>query len=99
MEQLGRWIELKENAAIRARQRDCPSRDRAQNGLDVKRRADGLAHFELSGTEKRREIGAGPTSWRLEDVELPRGPGKLRAWVERPKEMVGVYQVELRRRD
>ena len=58
-----------------------------------------MARFELSGKEERREIGPGPTSCRLEGVELPPGPGRLRAWVERPREVVGVFQVELKRRD
>jgi arylsulfatase A-like enzyme len=59
----------------------------------------GTARFEVSGKEARREVGAGSTACRFEDVELRPGPARLRAWVERPRRLAGVLQVELKRRD
>ncbi|WP_435008150.1 arylsulfatase [Tundrisphaera lichenicola] len=59
----------------------------------------GQARLNLGRTEGRREIGPNATSCRFEGVELAPGPGRLRAWVEGPKGLIGANQIELSRRD
>ena len=44
----------------------------------------GAAHFDLAGTSAQAEIGPGSRTCRIENVELPTGPARLRAWIERP---------------
>jgi len=59
----------------------------------------GVARIELAGVERRREIAADSRSCRFEGVGLPPGPGRLRAWVERPGGGVAAYRIEIRRHD
>jgi hypothetical protein len=58
----------------------------------------GAAHLALGGTSALCEIGPGSRTCRIEGIELPKGPGRLRAWIERPNGAVGVYQVTLHQR-
>jgi len=55
----------------------------------------GAAHFDIAGTTAQGEIGPGARSCRIENVEIPQGPARLRAWIDRPNGAVGVYQVIL----
>lgn len=59
----------------------------------------GVARVEFPGLELRGEVGPGSRTCRFEGVELKPGPGRLRAWVERPNGGVGAFQIELRRRE
>ena len=59
----------------------------------------GVVRFEFAGAERRVEIGPGSRSSRIEGVELPAGPGRVRAWVERPGATVGALQVVVHRRE
>ncbi len=58
----------------------------------------GLVRFELGATEARAEAAPGARSTSVGPVTLARGPARLRARIERPAGIVGVYQVVLRRR-
>jgi arylsulfatase A-like enzyme len=53
----------------------------------------GTVHFELAGTSAKSEIGEGSRTCRIEGLAFPKGPSKLRAWIDRPNGAVGVYQV------
>ena len=55
--------------------------------------------FELGATEARAEAARGGRITPLGRIELLPGRGRLRAWVERPGGIIGVYQVVLRRID
>ncbi len=59
----------------------------------------GVARFELSGVEARREVGPGSRSCRFDALTLPAGPGRLQAWIERPHATVAAYHVRSHRRD
>jgi len=59
----------------------------------------GVARVEFPGLELRGEVGPGSRTCRFEGVELKPGPGRLRAWVERPNGGVGAFQIEFRRRE
>ena len=59
----------------------------------------GLVRLELAGVERRQEIGPDSRSCRFEGVEIPAGPGRLKAWLERPAGKVGIYRIEMKRRD
>ena len=59
----------------------------------------GAAHFDLGGTTAHCEIGPGSRTCRIEGIALPQGPGRFRAWIERPNGSVGVYQVILHQRN
>jgi arylsulfatase A-like enzyme len=53
----------------------------------------GTVHFELGATSASSKIGEGSRSCRIEGVTFPKGPARLRAWIDRPNGAVGVYQV------
>ncbi len=59
----------------------------------------GVARVDLGGAEVRREVGPGSRSCRFEAVELPAGPGRLRARIDRPGGTVAAYHLTLHRRD
>jgi len=59
----------------------------------------GLARFDLAGVEGRAEIGPESRSCRIEGVAFPAGPGRLRAWVERPGATVAAYHIGVHRRE
>ena len=58
----------------------------------------GAVHFELGSTTAKGETGPGSRTCRIENIELPKGPAKLRAWIERPGGDVAVYQVILHKK-
>jgi arylsulfatase A-like enzyme len=59
----------------------------------------GIVHVELAGVTRLVEIARGSRSCRAEGFELRPGPGRLRAWVDRPEGAVAVYQIVVHRRD
>ncbi len=60
--------------------------------------AAGFAQIELAGVTRKVEIAQGSRTCRVEGFELKPGPGKLRAWVERPAGTVAIYQLVIHRR-
>lgn len=58
----------------------------------------GAVHIDLAGTKAEARIGPGSRTCRIDNVELPQGPGRLRAWIDRPNGAVGVYQMILHQR-
>ena len=60
--------------------------------------AAGVVHVELGGLSESRTIDRGSGSCRLDDIEFAPGPGRLRAWIERPSGSVAAYHLVFRRR-
>jgi arylsulfatase A-like enzyme len=57
----------------------------------------GVVHVELAGVKRTVEVAEGSRSCRLEGFELKPGPGRLRAWIDRPDGAVAIYQLIVRR--
>jgi hypothetical protein len=57
----------------------------------------GVVHVELSGESRTVKIAQGTRSCRIEGFELKSGPGRLRAWVDRPEGAVAIYQLTVRK--
>jgi arylsulfatase A-like enzyme len=58
----------------------------------------GAVHVELGGITRSVEITEGSRTCRIEGFELKPGPGRLRAWVDRPENAVAIYQLIVHRR-
>ena len=58
----------------------------------------GTVTFDLAGQSAKVAVEPGSRSCRFEGVKLAPGPGRLRAWVERPEAAVGVFQAVVERR-
>ncbi len=59
----------------------------------------GSIRFRLGGVEARAGAAPGSRSTALGRVDLPAGPGRMQAWVERPGGASAAYRLELRRAD
>jgi arylsulfatase A-like enzyme len=59
----------------------------------------GVVHVELAGVERSVKVAEGSRICRIEGFELKPGPGRLRAWVDRPEGAVAIYQLIVRRRE
>jgi hypothetical protein len=54
-------------------------------------------HFRLGGVNAESGVMAGATEFTFRGLKLPAGDGRLEAWVERSGELVGVWDVQVRR--
>ncbi len=58
---------------------------------------EAVVQVELGGSSASRKVAQGSRSCRFEAFELRQGPGRLRAWVERPSGKLAAHQVVVRR--